>query len=59
MTLSAEQRRALHILADAGPRGATVEALMVHGFAAEILAGLAIDGLATPTYDRGGRRTCD
>jgi hypothetical protein len=30
--LSAEQRRALAILADAGPRGGTHQLMMAHGF---------------------------
>jgi hypothetical protein len=47
MKLDAEQRRALNLLADAGPRGSTAAILMAHGFTAEMLAGLVRDGLAT------------
>jgi hypothetical protein len=38
MKLDAEQRRALNLLADAGPRGSTAAILMAHGFTAEMLA---------------------
>ena len=42
-----EQRRALKMLADA-PRGVSKEMLVVvHGFSAEMLAGLVLAGLAT------------
>src|SRR5258706_15414018 len=42
-----EQRRALKMLADA-PRGVSEEILVVvHGFSAEMLAGLELAGLAT------------
>jgi broad specificity phosphatase PhoE len=42
-----ERRRALKTLADA-PRGLSEEVLVVaHGFSAEMLAGLVLDGLAT------------
>ena len=54
----AEQRRALNLLADAGPRGSTAAILMAHGFTAEMLAGLVRDGLATvatETVKAGGR----
>jgi hypothetical protein len=44
---SRERRRALKVLADA-PRGVSEEVLVVaHGFSAEMLAGLVLDGLAT------------
>jgi hypothetical protein len=47
MRLSREQRRALKMLADA-PRGVSEEMLVVvHGFSAEMLAGLVLAGLAT------------
>jgi hypothetical protein len=47
MRLSREQRHALKRLADA-PRGLSEEMLIVvHGFSAEILAGLVLAGLAT------------
>jgi hypothetical protein len=58
MKLDAEQRRALNLLADAGPRGSTAAILMAHGFTAEMLAGLVRDGLATvatETVKAGGR----
>jgi hypothetical protein len=43
MTLSAEQRRALEMLADAG---GTLDMLIANGFPAELLADLVSDGLA-------------
>ena len=44
---SREQRRALKVLADA-PRGVREEILVVvHGFSAEMIADLVLDGLAT------------
>ena len=47
MRLSREQRRALKMLADA-PRGVSEEMLVVvHGFSAEMLAGLVLAGFAT------------
>src|SRR5258706_16036023 len=47
MGLSREQRRALKMLADA-PRGITEEVLVaVHGFSAQMVAGLVRAGLAT------------
>jgi hypothetical protein len=46
MTLSAEQRRALEMLADAGESGSTFDMLVANGFPAELLAGLVSDGLA-------------
>jgi hypothetical protein len=46
MTLSAEQRQALEMLADAGARGSTLDMLVTNGFPAELLAGLVSDGLA-------------
>ena len=46
MTLSAEQRRALEMLADAGESGSTLDMLVANGFPAELLAGLVSDGLA-------------
>lgn len=47
MTLTAEQRRALEILADAGRNGATETIMLAHGFKPEMLAGLVLAGLAT------------
>jgi hypothetical protein len=58
MTLSAEQRRALEILADAGARGGTLDMLIENGFPAELLANLVSDGLAMmqgETVKVGGR----
>jgi len=46
MTVSAEQRRALKMLADAGEGGSTLDMLVAHGFPAELLADLVSDGLA-------------
>jgi hypothetical protein len=47
MGLSREQRRALKMLADA-PRGISEEVLVVvHGFSAQMVAGLVRAGLAT------------
>jgi hypothetical protein len=46
MTVSAEQRRALKMLADAGEGGSTLDMLVANGFPAELLADLVSDGLA-------------
>jgi hypothetical protein len=46
MTLSAEQRRALEMLADAGEGGSTLDMLVANGFPTELLADLVRDGLA-------------
>jgi len=46
MTLSAEQRQALEMLADAGESGSTLDMLVANGFPAELLAGLVSSGLA-------------
>jgi len=46
MTLSAEQRQALEMLADAGESGSTLDMLVANGFTAELLEGLVSDGLA-------------
>jgi hypothetical protein len=61
MMLSTNQRRALKLLADAGPNGFTEHVLLVHGFDIEMLIGLAHDGLATTTVERvkAGRRTIE
>jgi len=45
--LSAEQQRALKILAKAGQNGATEATLLAHGFWREMLAELVLAGLAT------------
>jgi hypothetical protein len=57
MTLSDEQRRALEMLADAGPRGNTLDMLITNGFPAELLTELVCDGLAMMQGEtvRGGR----
>jgi hypothetical protein len=53
--LSAEQRRALEILAAARVRGCTGAALLDHGFCTGMLADLVRDGLATARLE--GKRT--
>jgi hypothetical protein len=45
--LTADQRRALRILADAGQNGATEAVMLAHGFRREMLAGLVLAELAT------------
>ena len=46
--MAPEERRALRILADAVQHGITIPVLMmVHGFPADLLTGLMLDGLAT------------
>jgi hypothetical protein len=45
--LTAEQRRALQILADTGQNGATEALMLAHGFRREMLAGLVLAELAT------------
>jgi hypothetical protein len=57
--LSAEQRRALKILTDAGPDGCIGATLFAHGFSVYTLADLVRDGLATArreTVRVGGRK---
>jgi hypothetical protein len=59
MKLTAEQRRAPRMLADAGPRGMTEAMLMAHGFAAT-LAAMVRAALATATPEKvraGGARS--
>jgi hypothetical protein len=51
LRLSAEQRRALALLATAGNNGATQSLLNAHGFRASLVAGLVDRGLATITVD--------
>jgi hypothetical protein len=56
--ISAEQRRALEMLADAESRGNTIEMLIEDGFPAEMLADLVRNGLASMQGDTmkvGGR----
>ena len=58
MKLTDEQLRALRLLDNAGPRGATETLLASHGFAANLLVGLVREGLATAeskTVRAGGR----
>ena len=58
MILSAEQRRALELLA-AGPRGYTKARLLADGFTVDMLAHLVSEGLATAqreTMRVGGRQ---
>jgi hypothetical protein len=45
--LTAEQRPALRVLADAGQNGATEAIMMAYGFRREMLAGLVLAELAT------------
>jgi len=45
--LSAEQRRALRLLSDAGPRGIAETLWAAHELSGELLFGLALAGLAT------------
>jgi hypothetical protein len=57
MSLSAEQRRALELLAT-GPRGRTKTGLLTDGFDADMLTDLVSEGLATAqreTLRVGGR----
>jgi len=58
MSLSAEQRRALELLAG-GPRGYTKGRLLADGFTVDMLADLVNEGLATTqreTMRVGGRQ---
>ena len=58
MPLTAEQRRALTMLADAGHNGAPQALLSAHGFDASMIAELVNRGLATLTAEKvraGGR----
>lgn len=52
MTLSAEQRRALALLANGNRSGVTQTLLGAHGFSAPMIAGLVIAGLATFTREQ-------
>jgi hypothetical protein len=49
--LTAGQRRALAILAGAGPRGCPEAVMIAHGFAIEVLGGLVRGGLARAAHD--------
>jgi len=57
MTVSAEQRRVLQLLAGS-PDGCTEAIVLAYGFKMEMLAGLILDGLATPDTElaNAGRR---
>jgi hypothetical protein len=59
--VSAEQRRALTMLAIAGRDGATQPILAAHGFGVTMIAGLVDQGLATmtPLKVRAGRKLLD
>jgi hypothetical protein len=61
MALSRTHRRALKVLAKAGPRGVTEAFMLAHGFTAEMLTGLVLAGLATtqPETIRAGGRTIE
>jgi len=52
MSLTAEQRRALAVLAGAGLDGTSQALLMAQGFTASMIAGLVNRGLATLTYKK-------
>ena len=57
--LSAEWRRVLQILADAGPGGSAEAALIEQGFSPDTLVSVARAGLATATINEvqiGGRK---
>ncbi len=57
VTLSADQRQALEMLADAGSLGCTLDMLIANGFLAEMLGDLVRDGLATMQGETGGCQT--
>ena len=52
MSLTAEQRRALTMLASAGLNGASQALLMAHGFCVSMIAGLVKRGFATLTREK-------
>jgi hypothetical protein len=52
MSLTAEQRRALTMLASAGLNGVSQALLMAHGFCVSMIAGLVKRGLATLTPEK-------
>ncbi len=52
MTLSAEQRQALEVLASAGLKGATQALLSAHGFDASLITGLVEKGFASLTSSK-------
>lgn len=61
MSLTAEQRRALTMLARAGLGGAPQSLLMAYGFCVSMIAGLVHRGLATVTREKvpAGTRLVD
>ena len=61
MSLTAEQRRALAMLASAGLNGASQASLMVYGFCVSMIDGLVNRGLATLTREKvwAGSRLVD
>jgi hypothetical protein len=52
MGLTAEQRRALAVLASAGLNGSSQTSLMAHGFCISMIAGLIKRGFATLTREK-------
>jgi hypothetical protein len=52
MTLGAEQRHALTMLAASGSDGATQSFLIAHGFGVPMINALVSQGLATLTYEK-------
>jgi hypothetical protein len=52
MSLTAEQRRALAVVARAGLNGTSQTSLMAHGFCISMIAGLIKRGLATLTREK-------
>jgi hypothetical protein len=52
MTLGAEQRRALTMLATSGRDGALQSVLIAHGFSIPMISALVSEGLATLTHEK-------
>ncbi len=52
MRLSAEQRRAVSLLAGSGRNGVTGPLLAAHGFSVSTIAGLVSRGLATIAHEK-------
>jgi len=48
MPMGGERRRALTMIADAGPRGQPHALLLANGFSRQLLAAMVRDGLAIP-----------
>ena len=59
--VDADQRRALELLADAGPHGCTVTSFLAYGFKVDVLAGLIRNGLAVAHREpmKAGERQID